>query len=189
MLPPLPPFPSAPPWEFFAPPELAVRGVRLRPLALEDVPWLLRLYESTREEEMAQVPWPESTRRMFLEQQFGLQHRHYVVHCQSTQFLAIESGAGETVGNFYLQRIPAEHRIVHISLFPVWRSQGIGSALIRQCQQDAAREGLDLVLHVLQTNPSARRLYERMGFRAEGDEGAHTAMRWSARSSAAHAVS
>ena len=154
------------------------RGFFLRPLVDGDRPWLCDLYASTRADEMALLPWPEPTKRQFVEQQFSLQHRHYLSHYKEASFLAIEHREDGPVGNFYLLPTAPEHLIIHISLLPHVRGSGIGSALIQQCQVDAAAEGCGVRLHVLRSNLRAQVLYERLGFVAEPGEGSHVPMRW-----------
>ncbi len=157
---------------------LAERGFSLRAANDDDLPWLRDLYASTRAEEMAPVPWPEIAKRSFLDQQFGLQHQHYLNHFGDADFLVIEHAERGPAGRYYLQRVAPEHLLVDISVFPSLRGSGIGTALIRQSQQDAAALGRGMRLHVQQSNPAARRLYERLGFVADGTEGTHRLMRW-----------
>lgn len=157
---------------------LAERRFFLRALCDSDLPWLCALYVSTRSDEMAQVPWPDHVKRQFLEQQCLLQHRHYLGHHGEASFLAIEHRNLGPVGNFYLLQTPPEHLIIHISLLPHMRASGLGSALVRQAQADAAALGRGVRLHVLETNTRARALYERLGFMPETSEGAHLSMRW-----------
>ncbi len=159
---------------------LIERGFSLRAAHDGDLPWLRDLYASTRADEMAPVPWPEIAKRSFLDQQFALQHQHYLAHYADTDFLAIEHADHGPAGRYYLQRTAPDHLLVDISLFPALRGSGVGSVLIRQSQQDAAALGRGMRLHVQQSNPGARRLYERLGFVAEeGAEGTHRPMRWS----------
>ncbi|MFZ5635356.1 MAG: GNAT family N-acetyltransferase [Pseudomonadota bacterium] len=159
------------------PASLAGRGFSLRTLHDRDLPWLRDLYASTRAEEMAPVPWPEIAKRSFLDQQFALQHQHYLAHFGDSDFLAIERD-GRPVGRYYLQRVAPEHLIVDISLFPDQRGQGIGAALIERSQAEAAALGRGMHLHVSVSNPGARRLYERLGFVAGSAENGYRAMRW-----------
>lgn len=154
------------------------RGFSLRAARDDDLPWLRDLYASTRADEMAPVPWPEIAKRSFLDQQFGLQHQHYMQHYGDADFLAIEHGQRGPVGRYYLQRAAPEHLLVDISLFPGMRGSGVGSALIRQSQTEAAALGRGMYLHVLHTNAGAHRLYTRLGFVADGGEGTHRRMRW-----------
>jgi ribosomal protein S18 acetylase RimI-like enzyme len=175
---PLPPFPTGPSVRLTTPSLLSEQGLVLRPLCDADVPWLREVYASTRREEMAMVPWPDETKRLFLEQQFALQHRHYLGQFPDASFLAIEHHEQGPLGNIFLRQSPTEHLLIHVALLPRARGRGIGTALIMQCQSEAAIAGCKLCLHVLQTNTAARRLYERLGFVVEHTEGAHWSMRW-----------
>ncbi|MCF7221537.1 GNAT family N-acetyltransferase [Lysobacter sp. TLK-CK17T] len=160
------------------PAPLTGRGLRLRHATDPDLPWLRRLYAATRAQEMAQLPWPEAVRQTFLDQQFDLQHRHYVTHYGDGDFLIVEDADGP-VGRYYLHRSTPEHLIVDISLLPERRNRGIGAALIAASQAHACAEGCGMHLHVAVHNPAARRLYERLGFVVITTEGAHHRMRWS----------
>lgn len=174
----LTPFPPERADRMQTPALLAERGFSLRAACDDDLPWLRNLYASTRVEEMAPVPWPDTAKRSFLDQQFGLQHKHYMQHFGDADFLAIEHTQRGPVGRYYLQRAAPDHLIVDISLFPGMRGSGVGSALIRQSQADAAALGRGVHLHVLHTNAGAHQLYARLGFVADGGEGTHRFMRW-----------
>lgn len=191
-------FPPERPDRLQTPASLAGRGVSLCGLVDDDLPWLRDLYASTRAEEMAPVPWPAAAKRAFLDQQFALQHNHYLAAFGDSDFLAIRRN-GAPLGRLYLQRAavqaaaPApgefapEHLIVDIALFPQARGDGIGGALIAAAQARAVREGCGMRLHVMATNPAAQRLYERLGFVVEPDGGTptHRLMRWKAAGPAA----
>jgi ribosomal protein S18 acetylase RimI-like enzyme len=162
---------------------LAERGFCLRAANDNDLPWLCELYASTRAEEMAPVPWPKDAKRRFLDQQFALQHRHYLTHYSNTDYsntdyLVIEHAQGGPAGRYYLQRAADQHLLVDISVFPALRGNGIGSALIGQSQRDAAAVGRGMRLHVHLANHAAQRLYTRLGFRAQAPAGAYLAMHW-----------
>lgn len=172
-------FPPERPGRMAIPALLAERGFSLRWLRDDDLPWLRDLYATTRAEEMAPVPWPEAAKRAFLDQQFELQHRHYLAHYGDADFLAVEQEGRGPVGRYYLRRAMPGHLLVDISLFPEVRGCGLGGALISQSQRDAAVLGRGMQLHVLKANAGARRLYERLGFIADGGDGGYVAMRWS----------
>lgn len=175
----LAPFPPERPGCMTTPALLAERGFSLRWLHDGDLPWLRDLYATTRAEEMAPVPWPEIAKRAFLDQQFALQHQHYLAHYADTDFLAIEQAGHGPVGRYYLQRAESAFLIVDVCLFPELRGSGTGSALIRQSQHEAAALGRGMHLHVMRSNPGAKRLYERLGFVVTDDSGAsHIAMAW-----------
>lgn len=174
------PFPPERPDRMQTPAPLKERGFSLRWLRDDDLPWLRDLYATTRAEEMAPVPWPAIAKRAFLDQQFGLQHQHYLAHYADTDFMAIEQGGRGPVGRYYLQRATSAHLIVDICLFPGMRGSGVGRTLIRHSQAEAAALGRGMHLHVMRTNPAAKRLYERLGFVVIDDSGAsHIAMAWS----------
>jgi GNAT superfamily N-acetyltransferase len=157
---------------------LTERGFSLRATNDGDLPWLRGLYATTRAEEMAHVPWPEIAKRSFLDQQFGLQHQHYLTHFGDADFLAIEHLEHGPIGRYYLQRSAPEHLIVDISLLPTLRGQGIGSTLIEASQREAQSLGRGMQLHVAQHNHAARRIYEHLGFVADGTKESHHLMRW-----------
>lgn len=173
----LPPFPASGGGPPRLPAALQARGLALRPAREADLPALRRLYADTRADEMARVPWPPGLKQSFLDQQFALQHRHYVLHFAAADFLVIESGTA-LVGRLYLLRGDTEHRVVDISLFEAWRGQGLGRALLEAVQAEAAGLGRGVALSVAPENAGARRLYLRLGFRPAGAAGAHEAMAW-----------
>lgn len=175
------PFPPPRDDRMRTPEALRERDLTLAAAVDGDLPWLASLYASTRAEEMAAVPWPEGVKRLFLDEQFRLQHQDYLHRFPDSDFLVIRTRTQDPVGRYYLQRTAPDHLLVDIALFPRWRGLGIGTALIRQSQIDASASNRGLRLHVLQANPSARRLYERLGFVAGAtDPPGYIAMRWPA---------
>lgn len=163
------------------PASLTERGFSLRRANAADLPWLCRLYATTRAEEMAQVPWPDGLKQAFLDGQFALQHRHYITHFQDCDFLVLEGPSGPA-GRFYLQRTTPDHLLVDISLMPQMRGQGLGQALIKASQCEASAQSCGMRLHVMQRNVAAQRLYARLGFVVTQTQGQHHHMRWSAAS-------
>jgi ribosomal protein S18 acetylase RimI-like enzyme len=73
--------------------------------------------------------------------------------------------------------MPDEIRVMDIALLSAFRKQGIGSALLRQTLEEAARSSLPVTIHVERFNP-ALHLYERLGFRLEEDKGIYLFMKW-----------
>jgi predicted GNAT family acetyltransferase len=74
-------------------------------------------------------------------------------------------------------RVDEEIVVIDLVLLPAFRNRGIGTALLRELQQQAQAEQLSLCLHVLINSP-ARRLYTRLGFREDGFSIPFLRMRW-----------
>lgn len=173
----LPPFPAPGGPPLPAPAALRAHGLVLRHAGETDLPGLRRLYADTRADEMACVPWPPGLKDAFLEQQFALQHQHYVAHYAGADFLVVDAAAG-LVGRLYLQRTAAGHRVVDISLFEAWRGRGLGRALLEAVQAEAAALGRGVDLSVAHHNVDARRLYLRLGFEPVGRDDSHERLAW-----------
>lgn len=162
--------------------EAPLRGaptLSLRDAEPGDISYLRQLYASSRASELALMSWPDAAKQAFCDSQFDLQHRHYVAHFATADFLVVLH-AGVPAGRLYVHEADNELCIVDILLDEAMRGQGHGSALLRRLQQEVRDKALSaLRLQVLITNQAARRLYEQLGFVLEGDEGAmHLAMRW-----------
>jgi ribosomal protein S18 acetylase RimI-like enzyme len=171
-------FPAEKPERTQAPQFLVKRGFKLRWLRDSDLCWLRDLYASTRAEEMRSVPWDAQTKRRFLDQQFDLQHAHFVGHFGDSEFLAVELAPNKPIGRYYISRGDPMH-IVDIALLPEYRQRGIGTALIEHTLAEARERQCSVLLHVVKANERAAKLYQGLGFTVQGDAGLHWAMRWS----------
>ncbi|QPF88414.1 GNAT family N-acetyltransferase [Bradyrhizobium genosp. L] len=143
-----------------------------------DLPFLGRLYASTRVEELAPVPWSQADKDAFLDHQFRAQHAHYQRYYPNADWLVIAQGDAD-IGRLYIERWPSQHRIIDIAFLPVHRGKGHGEALLRDLMDEAAAAGKDVSIHVEKLNP-AMRLYRRLGFTVEEDKGVYDLMRWRA---------
>ena len=153
-------------------------GCGFRRLAEADLPFLNRLYASTRAEEMAPVPWSQADKDAFLDHQFRAQHAHYQQYYPNADWLVITHG-DEDIGRLYVERWPSQHRVIDIAFVPAHRGKGYGEALLRDVMDEAAAAGKDVSIHVEKFNP-AMRLYRRLGFVTEEDKGVYDLMRWRA---------
>lgn len=143
--------------------------VTLRPADAGDEELLLRVYASTRAEELAVVPWDEAQKEAFLRAQFDAQDRWYREHYTGASFDVVLVD-GEPCGRLYVYRGEAEIRIVDIALLPEHRSNGVGSSLLRNLLGEADAAGKRVTIHVERFN-TALRLYERLGFAVAEDKG------------------
>ena len=156
---------------------LKERGFSLRYATAGDMPELRALYADTRSEEMKGVPWSALAKQQFLDQQFDLQHRHYLEHYAEAEFMVIEY-RNTLQGRYYLLRTAPDHLIVDICLMAEKRGLGIGRALLLDSMQEACALGRGMHLHVLKYNIRARRLYEALGFIICADSDMYHQMRW-----------
>jgi ribosomal protein S18 acetylase RimI-like enzyme len=143
----------------------------LRPVCGEDRDFLVDLYHSVREPELAHVPWDAATRRAFIEHQFSAQDAHYRQHYPGATLDIIELD-GQPAGRLYVHRGPSDIRIMDIALAPAFRGRGIGTGLLCALIAEADQSARKLSIHVEMNNP-ARVLYERFGFRVAGEHGVY----------------
>ncbi len=148
---------------------------RLRPVVNDDRAFLVDLYASVREPELALVPWDEGLKRAFVDHQFAAQDAHYREHYPGATFDVIEVD-GEPAGRLYVHRGPSDIRIMDIALTPAFRGRGIGTGLLRTLIAEAEESGRKLSIHVEMNNP-ARPLYDRLGFDEAGEFGVYVLMR------------
>ena len=141
----------------------------LRTATPEDEAFLFELYSSTRAEEMAAWGWPAPQREMFLKMQYAAQSQAFRSTFPQADHHIILHGE-RPIGRLFIDRCGLHLTLVDIALLPEYRRQGIGTALLRDLQEEAARVGKAVRLHVFKTNPAAR-LYERLGFQRIGEDG------------------
>jgi ribosomal protein S18 acetylase RimI-like enzyme len=153
-------------------------GLTFRPIADADLPFLARVYASTRAEEIAVTPWTDQQKAAFLDMQFHAQHTHYQQYYPEADWL-VTMRAGEDIGRLYIERWPSQHCIIDIAFLPEHRGKGLGDALLRDLMDEAAAAGKAVSIHVEKYNP-AMRLYRRLGFKTEEDKGVYDLMRWTA---------
>ena len=153
----------------------AAHGLVLRPMDDADLPFVAALYASTRAEEVAQTGWPAEMQAAFLRQQHEAQHQHYQAHYDHAEWLIIEQ-AGEAIGRLYWYEGEQSVHIVDISLMPQARGLGLGTAILGDLAEHAARLGKGVSIYVEKTNPACR-LYERLGFAVAEDHGVYDLMR------------
>jgi ribosomal protein S18 acetylase RimI-like enzyme len=160
---------------FVLPAALLSQGFALRPETDADTPFLMRLYASTREEELAPLPWSAEQRNAFLVQQFLAQRHHYrnYIGCN---FDVIEHN-GEPAGRLYLEIRPSRLHIVDVALLPAWRGRGVGAAILEGLQAAGRARGGSVSTFVEKFNP-ALRLYRRLGFTEIADHGIYLEIQW-----------
>jgi hypothetical protein len=141
----------------------AQAGLSFRRITDADLPFLARVYASTRAEELAVTPWTDAQKAAFLDMQFRAQHTDYQKNYADADWLVTMRG-GEDAGRLYIERCRSDHRILD---------------MLRDLMDEAASAGKSVSTHVEKRNP-AMRLYRRLGFVTDEDNGVYDLMRWSA---------
>ena len=153
-------------------------NVTLCPVHDADDPFLLKVYGSTREQELARVPWTTEQKEQFVRMQFEAQKMHYAAeHPNATHSVILVNG--NAAGRLYLDRSGEEFHILDITLLPEYRNAGAGSLLLRDILREAREAGKPVSIFVETFNPSMR-LFQRLGFSAQSEQGFHQLMQWSA---------
>ena len=145
----------------------------LREATLEDEPFLLEVYASTRLEELAGVGWDDNQKQAFIRMQFLARERCYPR--ADNRIILLN---GRPVGRMLVDKTEASILLRDIALLTEYRNAGIGSRLIQDLMKEATAAGKPVELHVVATSPAVR-LYERLGFRRSSDEtAAYLEMKW-----------
>lgn len=151
--------------------------VTFRPIAPDDMDFLLRVYRSTREEELAMVvDWTDEQKDAFVRHQFEAQSVWYRDHYGGAQFDVVLVD-GVPAGRLYVHRREREIRLVDITLLPEFRQGGVGTSLLRDLLAEGEVAGKPVTIHVEVFNP-AMRLYERLGFSPIEERGPYRLMEW-----------
>ena len=150
--------------------------VTLRPAQPDDEAFLATVYGSTREQELAMVPWTAEQREAFIRFQYTAQLTHYQTEYPQAEHSVIMLGDSR-VGRIYLDRRENEFRILDITLLPQHRGLGIGTPIIRRVMEEAAQAGKSVSIN-LDSFSQSQRLFERLEFKPTDTTGFHTLFVW-----------
>ncbi|MFN2241756.1 MAG: GNAT family N-acetyltransferase [Anaerolineae bacterium] len=148
-------------------------NITLRPGKQSDYAFLWWLHGATMRTYVEAIwGWDEAAQRRLFQERFDPAR------------IQILERDGEVIGYISVERNEEYLFLSAIEIAPQVQNRGIGSSLIRDLQDEAARRRIPLRLRVLQGNP-ARRLYERLGFVATGETETHITMSWQPQTMAA----
>ena len=151
--------------------------ITLRPATEEDRDVLLRVYGSTREEELTlATDWTPEQKAAFVTMQFEAQHTQYHEAFPDARFNIILVD-GVPAGRLYVHPREEEIRLVDITLLPEYRGGGFGTSLLQDLFDEAEAARKPLTIHVEKFN-RALSLYQRLGFRPAADRGVYWLMEW-----------
>src|SRR2546426_7565136 len=145
------------------PPDLS-----LRPMVAQDLPFLYRVYASTRPD-ILMLPWDEPQKQALLEMQFHAQHSYYQQQFPDADYLIVERSL-QPIGRLYVDRRTDKIHVLDIALAPEARGAGIGTALLEDLLAEAAGTRRRVSLYVDKGN-AARTLYQRLSFQPVAEEG------------------
>ena len=150
--------------------------ISLRAAGPGDAEVLYRIYASTREEELAVVPWDAPAKEAFLRMQFAAQDTYYHANFPQASYDLIMTGE-QVLGRLYVHRGEMAWNVIDIALLPEHRGKGIGSRLMMEILAEAGAAAKPVEIHVERFNP-ALRLYDRLGFRQVADQGVYLQLEW-----------
>ncbi|HEY2961585.1 MAG TPA: GNAT family N-acetyltransferase [Pyrinomonadaceae bacterium] len=153
--------------------------VELRPVSQSDGPFLLSVYMSTREAELAQAEWQEGQKEAFVRWQFDLQRGEYDARFPDAAYHVILVDQ-QPAGRIWVGTDDEQIRLLDIALLPQFQNRGVGTALLHRLMDDARQSGKALRHMVFMLNNNAKRFYERLGFVTIDDLGAYQHMEWKA---------
>jgi ribosomal protein S18 acetylase RimI-like enzyme len=151
--------------------------VELRPVSPSDDQFLLSVYASTREDELAQAEWAAGQKEMFLRWQFDLQRREYDTRFPDADYRVIVIDR-QPAGRIWIGADNEQIRLLDIALLPEFQNRGVGKALLEKLKTEAQGAGKALRHMVFVLNNNADRFYERLGFKKIEDFGAYKHMEW-----------
>ncbi len=153
-------------------------GLTLREVSLPDEAYLLGLYSSVREAELAMVPWTDEQRSAFVRHQYAAQRNHYRTEFPEAQH-SILLKDDVSVGMLYIDFTQADVKVIDLIISPSSRNLGIGSSLLKVLQSEASRLQKPITVFVDQQDRSIN-LFDRLGFKPVEEQGMHILLEWKA---------
>ncbi len=153
--------------------------VTLRPATAEDYEEMVRVYASTRADELAQVTWWDDGQKLaFCRMQYDAQKREYDARFPDARYSVILVD-GRPAGRLWVGEDPREMRLLDIAILPEYQKRGVGARLVGRLIEEAATTARPLRHMVFILNTDALRFYERLGFVVfEEFGGAYHHMEW-----------
>lgn len=150
--------------------------IAFRAITDNDIPFLVEVYASTREEELQMTDWSDVEKKAFIDMQFTAQHTQYMANYKNKEF-SIIMYKGDKVGRLYLNRMEDDIRIVDIAILSKHRGKGIGTPILKNILKEGAQTNRCVTIHVEKYNPAIT-LYERLGFKIIADREVYHFMEW-----------
>lgn len=153
-------------------------------------PMLIDYRPATPSDESFLYKLHSASMRAYVEATFGVwdeswqQERfHQSFHPHELQIIQAD---GQDIGVLHVQHRAEEIFIVLIEVHPRYQRRGIGAAVLRELQAQAALAHQEVALRVLRVNTQAQAFYRRLGFVVTGHNPTHYLMAWFPPESAAN---
>jgi ribosomal protein S18 acetylase RimI-like enzyme len=151
-------------------------GLVIRPSNGRDKPFLMNLYNSTRDD-LKHVDGSNDFIEELIEMQFKAQFEGYGEQFPNAFYFVIEKQQ-EKIGRIAVDFGHNEVRIIDIAFIKAARNKGYGSVVINALKSAAEQNKVPLTLTVLSSNISAIKLYQKLGFKIIDNKLPHSLMMW-----------
>lgn len=150
--------------------------ITFRPALEEDYDFLVALYGSTREEELALTQWDTGQCEAFVRMQFGAQQGHYRAKRPAAreELILVD---GEPAGRLYSDLSGDTDHLLDLCLLPAYRGRGIGSRVLAGILAAASAKGRRVTIYVESFNRSLG-FFESHGFTRTAENGMHYLLEW-----------
>lgn len=150
--------------------------ISLRPATSDDELFLLKLYQSSRGDDLRGLGWDEEQIQEFLAMQYEAQRAlDEQEHHQATNDIILKSG--EPAGRMLVEINEHEIRCVDLALLPEYRNRGLGVMIMRRLQAEATASNKPLRVQVIRFNRAVA-FFQRLGFNRTSETGTHFQMEW-----------
>lgn len=157
-----------------------MEDIALREALPQDDSFLFSVYISSREDLSYISGIDDKMREELFKQQYRWQQVQLKERYTKVK-LQIICYKGQPVGRFDIGYEGDRWHIMAIALLPAFRNRGIGSYLLLTVLEEASNAHKNVLLQVAWYNASARRLYEKMGFKVIRDMQVYCEMQWQPR--------
>jgi|SRR5579859_690075 len=149
----------------------------VRPALPQDEIFLYDLYSAVREPEFALAPISATQKDHLIRMQFQAQMSAYTQMYPNSccHMVLLDS---KPAGRLWVAPGDGELQLVDIAIHPKLQSKGIGTVVIRQVQQEAAKARLPIRSCVFRFNPGSLRFHQRLGFTIVREDQTHFYMEW-----------
>lgn len=121
--------------------------------------------------------WDRPAEENFIKMQFEMQKRAYAMQFANALH-SIVLVCNEPAGRILVDQRDDAIALVDITISPEFQNKGVGTAVIKHIQGQAAGKNLALVLTVDKGNPRALELYTRLGFVRKEENEMTIWMKW-----------